>query len=414
MFVDSKISSDPLRRRLRRLSITERIEEAVAFLGLFYSEHKLPDHELARRRQAVVGGLRRHGFYRHTPEELAFGARVAWRNHARCIGRLYWKSLEVYDCRHLVEAGEIAGRMTEHMVRAHNGGRIRSVISIFAPIEGAGTSAWIENRQVAQYAGYARTGGVLGDPLNVEFTRVAMSLGWSPPLVPGPFDLLPLIIRDRSGRRLAYDVPKEAAQQVSIVHPEHGALKSMGLRWHAVPCVSDMILTIGGIDYPCAPFSGWYMGTEIACRDLVDEFRYDLLPQIAPAVGVDVNSSLWKDQALTELNRAVLHSFKEAGVTIVDHHTASAHFVEFMRSERALGRFPSADRSWIVPPAASASCPVYHLPMDDLHDVPNYYRSRADDGRLLHVNRATEQLSKLMQRLERIRRRWRDWRHEQG
>lgn len=414
MFVDSKVSSDPLRRRLRRLSNAERIEEAIAFLRLFYGEHKLAEHELVRRRREVVRDLRQDGFYRHTPEELAFGARVAWRNHSRCIGRLYWKSLEVYDCRHLVEADEIAGQVREHMVRAYNGGRVRSVISIFAPIEGAAATAWIENGQVTQYAAYAKAGGVLGDPLNVEFTRAAMSLGWSPPSVPGPFDLLPLIIRDRFGRRGAYELPEVAARQVSIEHPEHAALKALGLRWHAVPCVSDMILTIGGMDYPCAPFSGWYMATEIASRDLVDEFRYDLLAKIAPAVGVDVGGSLWQDRALTELNRAVLHSFKEAGVTIVDHHTASSHFVEFMRSERASDRIPSADRSWIVPPASPAACPVYHLPMEDLHDVPNYYRSRGDDGRLLHVNRATEQRSKAMQRFERLRRWWREWRHEQG
>ena len=32
--------------------------------------------------------IRRTGTYRHTPEELEFGARVAWRNSSRCIGRL--------------------------------------------------------------------------------------------------------------------------------------------------------------------------------------------------------------------------------------------------------------------------------------------------------------------------------------
>lgn len=35
---------------------------------------------LARRR------LSRSGRYAHTPTELAFGARLAWRNHGRCIG----------------------------------------------------------------------------------------------------------------------------------------------------------------------------------------------------------------------------------------------------------------------------------------------------------------------------------------
>ena len=46
------------------------------------------------------------GTYWHTTEELAFGARVAWRNNARCIGRLYWRSLQVRDLRDVSDAAE--------------------------------------------------------------------------------------------------------------------------------------------------------------------------------------------------------------------------------------------------------------------------------------------------------------------
>ena len=34
----------------------------------------------------------------------------------------------------------------------------------------------------------------------------------------------------------------------------------------------------------------------------------------------------WRDRALVELCAAVLHSFRKAGVTIVDHHAASPVF----------------------------------------------------------------------------------------
>jgi nitric-oxide synthase, bacterial len=37
------------------------------------------------------------GTYVHTTEELACGAKLAWRNANRCIGRLYWRSLVVLD-----------------------------------------------------------------------------------------------------------------------------------------------------------------------------------------------------------------------------------------------------------------------------------------------------------------------------
>ena len=73
------------------------------------------------------------GTYWHTPEELAFGARVAWRNNARCIGRLYWRSLQVRDLRTVVDAEGVAGHCVEHLRSAHNGGKIRAMISVFAP-----------------------------------------------------------------------------------------------------------------------------------------------------------------------------------------------------------------------------------------------------------------------------------------
>jgi nitric oxide synthase oxygenase domain/subunit len=52
--------------------------------------------------------------------------------------------------------------------------------------------------------------------------------------------------------------------------------------------------------------------------------------------GLDIKSniSLWKDRALLELNTAVLHSFKEDGVSIVDHHTAALQFKKFEEKER--------------------------------------------------------------------------------
>jgi hypothetical protein len=81
----------------------------------------------------------------------------------------------------------------------------------------------------------------------------------------------------------------------------------------------------------------------------------------------------------------VLYSFKKVGATILDHHTASEQFMEFFQKERSAGREPSAEWSWIVPPQASAVCPVYHLAMEDRHMVPNYYGSAATDGAKLGV-----------------------------
>lgn len=403
MSIDTPTRSDPLRRRLRRLTRAEQIEEARAFVRQFHRESELPQADARVREAAVVRSLRRTGHYEHTPDELAFGARVAWRNHANCIGRLHWKALDVFDCRAVAAPDAIAARVAEHMRGAWNGGRIRSAISIFAPVMGERLPAYVESRQVAQYAGYLQPGGrVLGDPLNVEVTRTLLALGWSPPTPRSAFDLLPLLVRDAAGGRHFYALPDDALPEVALVHPSSPGFDALELRWYAVPCVCDMILTIGGIDYPCAPFNGHYMATEIASRDLVDENRYDALDRVGEALGLARADPLWKDTALTELNRAVLHSFRGSGVTIVDHHVGSEQFIQFAQHERVCGRLPSANWTWITPPQAGAACPTFHLPMEDLADVPNYYRSRATDGVRLRVNHATEATSRARHRWRRL------------
>jgi nitric oxide synthase oxygenase domain/subunit len=68
--------------------------------------------------------------------------------------------------------------------------------------------------------------------------------------------------------------------EVLLVHPEYEWVGELGLQWYTIPIVSDMRLEIGGIQYPAAPFNGWYIGTQIGSRDLGDEDRYDLLPTV--------------------------------------------------------------------------------------------------------------------------------------
>lgn len=401
---------------MRRLSRGEQREEAVAFLDDFARETAQPEAEARDRRRAVLAALRRDGHYDHTAEELAFGARIAWRNHARCIGRLWWKSLEVRDCRAADTPEAVAAQVFAHMGSACSGGRIRSRISIFRPARPGETPITIESPQVIQYAGYlAEDGSVLGDPQNIDLTRTVRALGWQPPDPPGRWDVLPLLVRDGAGQRSIFDVPADLVREVAIHHPDQPAIGDLGLRWYAVPCVANMHLTIGGIEYPCAPFNGHYMGTEVASRDLADRKRYDCLKDVAAAIGLPASDNadpLWRDRALLELNHAVLHSFRAAGVDMVDHHAASAQFIEFMKNEQREGRSVSAEWSWIVPPQASAGCPVFHLPMEDLHAVPNFFNSRATDGNALRVNRRDQRRGKWLSRYDRLKRRWRDWRRQ--
>lgn len=403
----------PLSRRLRRISARERREEARAFLETFHEEAGLPRAAFQRRWAEVRRALIRDGHYDHTPEELAFGARLAWRNHGRCIGRLFWESLEVIDCRHVTEPETMAEQLAWHMRTALGDGRIKSIISVFAPVRGDEMPAHVESGQLTQYAGYLRPDGtVLGDRQSVEATRIALSLGWRPEAAPSRFDLLPVVIRDRRDRRSAHVLPEGTCRHVPIAHPDHPALGALGLQWHAVPAVSAMILSLGGIDYPCAPFNGFFMCTEIASRDFADAKRYDLLPDVARALGLDPEAPgapFWRDTALTELNRAVMHSYREAGVTMVDHHTASDQFMQFHAREQSRGRAVAADWRWIVPPQASGICDVFHLKMRDFHPLPNYYVSHEADGSKLLPWYGDRPQGRLARARDRVTRRLKLW-----
>lgn len=405
--------SSPLARRLRQLSALERREEARAFLALFHRDGGGSPAAFNKRWAEIRRSLNRTGTYQHTPEELAFGARVAWRNHGRCIGRIYWESLEVVDCRRLTDPDAIMDRMVNHMREALGDGRIRSMISIFAPVQSSALPAYIESQQITQYAGYLRQdGSVVGDRQNVEFTRIAISLGFRPPAETGRFDLLPVLIRDRYDRRLLFELPIDCIRQVPIVHPENTGIGELNLKWYAVPCVSGMIMTIGGIDYPCAPFSGFYMSTEIASRDFADKKRYDLLPAVAEKLGYNLGkngTALWADKTLTELNIAVLHSFKAAGLSIIDHHVADSLYMEFHHREQINGRQVAGDWRWIVPPQASAACDVFHLRMRNFHPVPNFYNSRADDGLRMMPFYGDTYRNRLEMAHDRVSRRWKLW-----
>ncbi|MBV6697913.1 nitric oxide synthase oxygenase [Kitasatospora aureofaciens] len=342
-------------------------DQATEFVRQFHREQPAAGDPDARVR-AVLDEIDRTGTYEHTPAELAYGAKLAWRNAARCIGRLYWRSLVVRDLRHLSAADDIAAECFEHLRLAGNGGRIRPVVSVFAPDRPGRPAARIVNQQLVRYAGHPApdgtdgiTNGITGDPAGVQLAARARDLGWK--CAEERFEVLPLLIRERAGERPQwYELPDDTTLEVPLCHPEFDWFAELGLRWYAVPAISDMTLEIGGVRYPAAPFNGWYMGTEIGARNLADADRYDMLGTVAERLGLDTSSdrTLWRDRALIELNVAVLHSFQEAGVTIADHHTESERFLRHVAQEKRLGRPTPADWSWIVPPVSGGLTPVYH------------------------------------------------------
>lgn len=346
--------------------------EALTFIEQFYAESspEVGGSSRGHRMEAVLREIGETGTYVHTTAELTFGARVAWRNSARCVGRLYWQSLHVRDRRNVRTPAEVAAECAGHLRDTTRDGRIRSTVTVFAPDSPGMPGPHIHNDQLIRYAGHrSQDGSVIGDPRYVEFTDLAVAHGWQPPEgIAGRFDVLPLLISEHAGSEPEmFQLPGDSVLEVELRHPDYAWFADLGLRWHAVPAICGMPLSVGGIRYPAAPFNGWYLSTEIGARNLSDTERYDLLPEIADRLWLDTSSerTLWRDRALVELVRAVQWSFDEAGVSMSDHHTESRRFLEHVSREQEAGRRCPADWSWIVPPMSGGLTPVFHRYYDD-------------------------------------------------
>jgi nitric-oxide synthase len=347
------------------------LEQALEFFAL----PELAEISDARRVREVRAEIAATGTYWQTPDELLVGAKLAWRNHARCAGRYSWRSLRLLDLRQQTTADQIAEGCFEHLRVSTNGGRLRSVITVFDQQRPGQFGPRIHNPQLIRYAGHRTESGVIGDPLHVELTDHVSSLGWTGKGT--PFDVLPLLVSVDGDLPRRYDVPDGVVLEVLLEHPDYPWFAELGLRWHANPAISNLTLEIGGVRYPAAPFSGWYVSSEIGARNLSDEARYNMLPSIADGMGLSTrrNASLWKDRALIELNRAVLFSYDKAGVYIVDHHTAAAQFLTHVDRETECGRPVPADWAWVNPPLSASTTPTYHRSFDppDFSIRPNFY-----------------------------------------
>jgi nitric-oxide synthase len=369
MSVASVSGSNAVESRIESTEAT--LAEAMAFFQL----PEIAEFTEPERLWEVISQILNTGTYWHTGRELLAGATLAWRNHARCAGRYNWRGLKLLDLRNLRTPEQIADGCLEHLRLSTNGGRLRSVITVFAPERPGHAGPRIHNPQLIRYAGYRTEDGVLGDPLHLQLTDYARRLGWRG--AGTPFDVLPLFISIDDSPVRMFEVPASSVLEVPLEHPEFGWFAELGLRWHANPAISNLTLEIGGVRYPASPFSGWYVSSEIGARNLSDEARYDMLPRIARGMGLSTrrNADLWKDRALVELNRAVVHSYQKAGVYIVDHHTAAAQFITHVDREATAGREVATDWSWINPPLSASTTPTFHrtFPTPDFSVRPNFY-----------------------------------------
>ncbi|MEM9008090.1 MAG: nitric oxide synthase oxygenase, partial [Cyanobacteria bacterium P01_F01_bin.86] len=363
--------------KLPKLNEERLLQKARNFLNTIADEQSWEETDRERRWQEIQAEVKATGTYTHTYEELAYGAQMAWRNASKCIARIQWHNMVVRDCRHVTDPDEMFRELEEHLRLASNGGNIQITMTIFRPKrpkESWGPRVW--NSQLIRYAAYEMPdGSILGDAANLELTQAIIEkAGWQPPESRTPFDVLPLVIEVPGQEPKYFELNSEEVLEVEIEHPTIPEFKNLGLRWYAVPAISNFRLDIGGITYSCLPFNGWYMETEIT-RDLLEDCRYDQMESIAEVLGLDTGSeqTLWRDRVALETNVAVLHSFQKAKVSIVDHQSAARQFLTHDQREKKAGRECPADYGWVMPPAGGSTCPVWHHQMRDFYLDPAYH-----------------------------------------
>ena len=131
------------------------IQEAKEFYAKVRVELQWSDGVLAKRMTEIEQEIIGTGTYTQTIDEIQVGARLAWRNSAKCIGRISWNTLQVRDCRHVTKPEDVFAQVEEHLKIATAGTNIQSVMTVFRPLrpgESVGPRFWTE--QFVRYAGY--------------------------------------------------------------------------------------------------------------------------------------------------------------------------------------------------------------------------------------------------------------------
>uniref|UniRef100_A0A672RH02 Nitric oxide synthase n=1 Tax=Sinocyclocheilus grahami TaxID=75366 RepID=A0A672RH02_SINGR len=315
------------------------------------------------RLEEVKKEIETSGTYQLKDTELIYGAKHAWRNAARCVGRIQWSKLQVFDARDCTTAHGMFNYICNHIKYATNKGNLRSAITIFPQRTDGKHDFRVWNSQLIRYAGYKQPdGSILGDPASVELTEICIQQGWKAPK--SRFDVLPLLLQANGNDPELFEIPDDLVLEVPIIHPKFEWFKELNLKWYGLPAVSNMLLEIGGLEFTACPFSGWYMGTEIGVRDFCDSSRYNILE--VPYSSFNLSFGLiWSHSFLN-------FHLQMSKVTIVDHHSATESFMKHMENEyRVRGGCPG-DWVWIVPPMSSSITPVFHQEMLNYRLTPSF------------------------------------------
>jgi nitric oxide synthase oxygenase domain/subunit/hemoglobin-like flavoprotein len=350
------------------------IAQAHEFYEKIQAELNWSDQQLKRRMLKVEQEIAASGTYSQTAQEIELGARLAWRNSAKCIGRISWNTLQIRDSRNLTDPLAICEDLNEHLRIATAGTNIQSVMTVFspqAPDEALGTRFW--SSQIVRYAGYKNLDGtVTGDPANLKLTEYLLQNDlWDPPEPVSPFDVLPVVLKvPGQSVPFVHKIPSEFVFEVNIEHPSRPEVAGLGYKWTTVPAITNFKMNLGGVVYANIPFNGWFVSTEVV-RNLME--RYDAGPRMAEILGLDTKTNpMWQQLAFCEWELAVLHSFKINGFTMVDPMTVGKSFCTHVRREREdFGRECPAQWSWIGGLTGTTN-DTWHMEMRDFLLLPQY------------------------------------------
>ena len=279
----------------RPLNATAPVDPAEAedFLALYHHEQQQRGdgrERLARVRDEIAAtGTYTPHHARARPSAPGWRGATPAAASAGCTGA----ACVVRDRRQVTAPDEIADELVRHLRagRAARAAAIRPVISVFAPAHaGPAGAADVERAADPLRRATARRTAAWSATRDTRSSPTTLQrLGWR-----GKRDGRSTCCRWRSrpptARCRCSSCPRTPSGRCRSAHPELRWFAELGLRWHAVPAISNMRLAIGGVDYPLAPFNGWYLGTEIGARNLADPDRYNLLPLVAARMGLDTST----------------------------------------------------------------------------------------------------------------------------
>jgi len=194
---------------------------------------------------------------------------------------------------------------------------------------------------------------------------------WTPPEPRTHHDVLPVVFKmPGQDHPTCHQFDPKYVDEADIFHPDFPEVAKLGHKWAAVPAINTFNMNLGGVEYGCMPFNGWFCSVEIV-RDIMERYE-GANEKWAAAIGIDPKTHrMWKARVAHEIDVAVLHSFDKAGYTIVDPETVGEQFMTHCKREREAGRECPAQWSWIGGLTGPTN-KTWHKEMRDFRIDPQY------------------------------------------